>query len=236
MTKQNNLKMTFHVLLLGVLIMFFIPVQSELKAYNFSIQDSAKQGKMSNMDHGKMSGMKSDMQKMHKQMMSTKMTGDPDYDFASMMIKHHQGAVNMSKKEVSKGKDQEVKSMAQKVIDDQNKEIKELQTFVKKNKPSKSKMNQDKDMTGSTEKNMADKSMMDKMNDTDKKMQNMEMSGDQDKDYVSMMIMHHQQAVDMSKEYLDNGKDENLKKMAQKMIDENKDQIDKLKDWQSNHK
>lgn len=254
MSRKSYLKLFLSALLF---VMFIYPVQSELSAFTNNLQDSTRHGKMDhskmnrektdhgNMDHGKMGGMKSDakmqsdrkmksdMQTMHKNMMNKKMTGDPDYDFASMMIEHHKGAVNMSKKEVNMGKDQQMKTMAKKVINDQNKEIKELQAFVKKNKPSKTN---DNDMTGSSDKQSSSKSMMDKMNNMNEKMQNMQMKGNQDQDYASMMIMHHQQAVDMATEYMNNGKNEDLKKMAQRMIDENKDQINKLKDWQGSHK
>lgn len=220
-------------ILFGVFISLFL-VFGTVQANSSVQQDSTKNKKMSRMDHsrmqqqGSMKGMKSDMQKMHKNMTSMKMTGDPDYDFAQMMIEHHKGAIDMSKKELKQGKDQEVKSMAQKVIDDQTKEMKELQAFTKKNKPSKAMKGEE---TGS-----AEKDMMSKINDDQKEMQDMQMKGDQDQDYVSMLIMHHKQAVDMSKDYLDNAKNDRLKQMAQKMIDENKDQIDKLENWQDKHK
>jgi uncharacterized protein (DUF305 family) len=45
----------------------------------------------------------------------------------SMMIAHHQGAIDMAKTEVAQGSNAEAKSLAQKIIDGQQAEITEMQ-------------------------------------------------------------------------------------------------------------
>ena len=55
-----------------------------------------------------------------------KMTGDVDKDFAILMIPHHQGAIDMAKIELEHGKNEELKKMAQAIIDSQAKEIEVL--------------------------------------------------------------------------------------------------------------
>lgn len=40
---------------------------------------------------------------MHTQMQNVKRTGNPDTDFAAMMIPHHQGAIEMAKIELQYG-------------------------------------------------------------------------------------------------------------------------------------
>ncbi|GEO42777.1 hypothetical protein SAE02_69250 [Skermanella aerolata] len=72
------------------------------------------------------------MENMNKAMMSQPMTGDADHDFASMMRLHHQAAVDMAKVEIQYGKDPEMKKMAEKVVADQSKEIKELSTWLER--------------------------------------------------------------------------------------------------------
>jgi uncharacterized protein (DUF305 family) len=72
-----------------------------------------------------------DMQMMHN--MSVPYTGNPDMDFRTHMIPHHQGAVEMAKVALKHAKDPETKRMAQKIIDDQEKEIAEMQDWLKKN-------------------------------------------------------------------------------------------------------
>jgi len=75
--------------------------------------------------------------------------------------------------------------------------------------------------------------------DADKKMMNammsMKMSGDADKDFVMMMIPHHQGAIDMAKVELQYGNDPALKKMAQEIIDAQQKEIDEFKKWQQEH-
>jgi uncharacterized protein (DUF305 family) len=72
-----------------------------------------------------------DMKMMHN--MSVPYTGNADVDFRTHMIPHHQGAVEMAKVALKHAKDPETKRMAQKIIDDQEKEIAEMQDWLKKN-------------------------------------------------------------------------------------------------------
>ncbi|MBA2562796.1 MAG: DUF305 domain-containing protein, partial [Chitinophagaceae bacterium] len=72
------------------------------------------------------------MNTMMDKMTGMKMTGDADKDFVSMMIPHHQSAVDMAENEISHGKHVEMKKFAQKVIDSQSKEIKEFNDWLKK--------------------------------------------------------------------------------------------------------
>ena len=70
-----------------------------------------------------MSKMQASMPKDHK--------GDPDTDFARMMIPHHQGAIDMAKVEIQYGKDPDLRKMAEKMVKDQEKEIADLQKWLK---------------------------------------------------------------------------------------------------------
>lgn len=60
-------------------------------------------------------------------------TGNADVDFRTHMIPHHQGAVEMAKVALKHAEAPETKRMAQKIIDDQEKEIAEMQDWLKKN-------------------------------------------------------------------------------------------------------
>ena len=51
------------------------------------------------------------------------MTGDPDHDFAAMMIPHHQGAVDMAKAQLLYGKNPVLRRLAQEIIVTQGSEI-----------------------------------------------------------------------------------------------------------------
>lgn len=63
-------------------------------------------------------------------MMAMPMTGNADRDFATAMMHHHQGAIDMAQVELQYGKDAELKQMAQKIIADQQKEIDQLRTWL----------------------------------------------------------------------------------------------------------
>ena len=58
--------------------------------------------------------------------------------------------------------------------------------------------------------------------------QSMPMSGDVDRDFVTMMTMHHRQAIEMSEVLLEHGKNAELKAMAEKMKTEQAKEIEQL--------
>jgi uncharacterized protein (DUF305 family) len=53
--------------------------------------------------------------------------GDPDRDFAAMMIPHHQGAIDMAKVELIYGRDPVLRRLAQGIIVEQQQEIELMQ-------------------------------------------------------------------------------------------------------------
>ena len=75
------------------------------------------------MHNSKMDGMKG--------MQSMKPSGNVDRDFAQMMRKHHQDAVDMARQELEHGKDPKMRAMAKEIISQQQKEIRELDDWLK---------------------------------------------------------------------------------------------------------
>jgi len=71
------------------------------------------------------------MASMDKAMGSAPMTGDPDHDFAAMMIPHHQGAIDMAKAELLYGKDTALRRLAQEIVVTQEQEIEVMRTRLK---------------------------------------------------------------------------------------------------------
>jgi uncharacterized protein (DUF305 family) len=62
------------------------------------------------------------MQHMHARM-EIPSSGDPDRDFAALMIPHHQGAIDMAKAEIRYGRNEQLRRLAQEIIVDQQQEI-----------------------------------------------------------------------------------------------------------------
>jgi uncharacterized protein (DUF305 family) len=144
--------------------------------------------------------------------------GNNDIDFATMMIEHHKGAVEMSKIELERGKDEDLKKFAQQVINDQNKEIAQMEQII---------LNAPKDRSKNTAEfqKALNHSMMAMMND------NTQVYNNIDKDFAAQMIPHHQSAVDMAKVYLQFGKDISLRKLCESIITSQSKEIQWLKGW-----
>jgi hypothetical protein len=71
------------------------------------------------------------MIKMHQDMAIT-YTGNADADFVNGMIPHHQGAIDMAKTVLAFGKDNDIKKLAEDVIEAQEKDIAEMKDWLKK--------------------------------------------------------------------------------------------------------
>lgn len=61
-----------------------------------------------------------------------KFTDNPDIDFMKQMRPHHQAAIDMAKVLLANGRDAETKQLAQEIIAAQEKEIGEIDTWLKK--------------------------------------------------------------------------------------------------------
>ncbi|KKX29439.1 DUF305 domain-containing protein [Rhizobium sp. LC145] len=96
--------------------------------------DMAMQGhnmqmpEMTDYQKESMEGMKA----MGMNMMQGMMKKDPDVSFVCGMIAHHMGAISMAEVELKHGDNAEAKAAAQKIIDDQTKEVEELTNWVDK--------------------------------------------------------------------------------------------------------
>jgi uncharacterized protein (DUF305 family) len=79
-----------------------------------------------------MQDMDVSMKKMDHDMSAAPMNGIVDHNFVTMMIPHHQGAIDMAKGELSYGKDPVMRRLAQEIIVDQQSEIDLMNLWLKK--------------------------------------------------------------------------------------------------------
>ena len=178
---------------------------------------------------GTNSGHDQMMKQMEGHMNAVKMTGDFDLDFANMMIPHHQGAVDMAEKYLPTAKDEKIKTMALNIISSQKKEIEDLKSMIATHKPAEIKKEHSNGGHGADGHN----ELMDAMKAMMDKMKGMPMSGDADKDFVTMMIPHHQSAIDMAENQISHCKNVELKKFAQKVINDQSKEIKEFEAWLS---
>ncbi|MBB5395020.1 MULTISPECIES: DUF305 domain-containing protein [Mucilaginibacter] len=168
------------------------------------------------------------MNKMMKEMHAQQMKGNIDLDFATMLRIHHMGAIDMAKVEVQQGKDAVMKSLAQKIVDAQTKEVTELDQLI----PTLQSGNKNYDPANKN--SGAGKAMSDNMMAM-MKTGNMSMSSI-DHEFADMMTKHHKDGLIMAKSILANAKNGKLRSMAQKSIPEQTSDISKMEHWMQSHK
>lgn len=182
----------------------------------------------STMDHNTMNhnGMN------HNTMNHTEMTSDAnaasapyDLQFIDTMTHHHQGAVEMSEVVLKKSSNEDLKKFAQKIIDDQKKEIAQMKDWREKwfaGKPAAKNM----EMAG-----MKD-SMKMMSGDAMKKWE--ALSGKEfDLMFLEMMTDHHKGAVIMAKDALAKAEHAEIKTLAGEIIKAQEDEIKKMAEWKT---
>lgn len=168
-----------------------------------------------------------DMQSVFDKMMveidTMTMTGDPDYDFAMMMIPHHQGAIEISEILINTGHHDSLKNLAQSGMMMQQESITRLRGFIISHTPSP----------------IADQSYMMQMSMSMKKMHNkvdtQHSHNDTDVDFCSIMVEHHQGAIDNARLVLEYGNDDQMKEEARKTIEEQEKEILELSEFLKKH-
>jgi len=164
--------------------------------------------------------------------MMSKMKSDPnaasapyDLQFIDTMTHHHQGAVEMAQMALKKSQNAELKTFAQKIIDDQQKEIAQMKAWREKWYAGKAPA-----------KNMEMSGMMDSMKmmagDGMKKMEAMT-GKDFDIHFLDMMTPHHAGAVTMAKEALTKAEQPEIKTLANQIIKAQEAEIKMMADWKA---
>ena len=134
----------------------------------------------------------------------------------------------MAQVELSSGKDELVKNIAQKIIEAQKSKINDLNTFLNSHKEIVKDYDPARKDEGFAKGMGMGMNMM-------MELPEMGAGVSVDQQFVRMMIPHHQSAVTMAEEYIKHGKDAKLLGIARKIISDQKKEIEefeKLKDNQ----
>lgn len=169
-------------------------------------------------NNGKDTRLVQTMQTMSKDIDNVNSTNDPDQDFAVKMRIHHKGAINMANYEVSKGNDNEVKQMADTIVNLHTLEIAQLDSFLNEHTVKVDSIN-GKEFVDESEQAMEKLDSLIKVKT---------LSGDVDHDFLVLMIEHHKNGVELADAELEFGQDDRLKTLVTKMREGAEEEIDRL--------
>ncbi|ALU40864.1 hypothetical protein AS188_15175 [Kocuria flava] len=93
-------------------------------------EPTSESGGMEGMDHGSGSGMSGMMTEEDMQQLEDAQGTEAARLYLEQMTAHHRGAVDMAKEEVANGTNPQAVALAQKVIEDQEAEIQEMETML----------------------------------------------------------------------------------------------------------
>ncbi len=142
----------------------------------------------------------------HSETMET--MGETDTMFATMMIPHHQQAIDMSELALSNSTNQDVRKLAQQIIDAQAHEIEQMQAWIDGHGHE---VHGDHEMAGmASEEDMA-------------KLATLE-SPEFDELFLNLMIVHHEGALDMVS-MLDGTEEPEAKELAKHIVEVQKAEI-----------
>lgn len=158
------------------------------------------------------------MHAMMSRMEAMPKTNDPEIDFVKMMMMHHQGAINMANVELQDGKNDSLKRTAQKIINEQQAEIQQFNTILATLTVDNS------DPTFTME-------QMDNMMKGGKTADVQLITGDIDNDFATLMMVHHQSAIDNASAYLHHGNNTQIKTIATNIVNSQTMEIEELGNW-----
>lgn len=137
-----------------------------------------------------------------------------DIQYLDTMVEHHREGIKMFQMAIEKSDNPQIKAMAQKMIDDQEKEIPELKAMRDDIQPSAPE---------------AVNMKMPGMMSMDMKELEVTSGAAFDHAFLDMTIKHHQGAVDMSKNALKSAQNKSVKDKAKMILDMQDKEISKMK-------
>lgn len=140
-----------------------------------------------------------------------------DATFASEMIEHHQGAVEMSEEALKAAKRDEVKEAARQIIEDQQKEIGQMSAWVKE----WTDQEPDPELRRLMKTDM--EPMMSRFTE--------ECRADCDRAFLTHMKAHHQMAVEMAKLAAAKAEHAELKELANRIVESQSREIEQFDTW-----
>jgi uncharacterized protein (DUF305 family) len=142
-----------------------------------------------------------------------------DLAFVSEMAPHHESAVEMAEMAEERGEHPEIKRLAGEIIKAQNAEIQTLEGLA----TDLEQAGIEKGDLGIPENGMGmghDSAML-------------ETAKPFDREFIDMMIPHHQAAIDMARIELEEGENPEAKRLAQDIVDAQAKEIQEMNSWRT---
>lgn len=149
-------------------------------------------------------------------------TAPYDLQFIDMMSKHHRGAIDMAKMAQGKIERSGLKELVKRIPIDQQKEIDQMKSWRDQWHPG-----------AAIAENMNMPGMTAGMNMDMSHMQSMNAEHDFDAMFIDMMVPHHERAVAMSRDAIGKAEHQEIKTLAQQIIDAQPKEIDQMKKWRA---
>lgn len=159
---------------------------------------------------------------MHNEMMIGMGYNDPDTAFAKSMLGHHRGAVDMAKLELKHGTDSSIRQLAEQIITTQQLEIDILNKWLASHPDTVNA----KPETPAMQQALAQS--IDKMQ---KEIVLGSTDPMPDMAYAKAMLPHHIGALDIAKLQMKYGKDEEMRQLAQQIIQAQPAEIELMQNW-----
>ena len=148
-----------------------------------------------------------------------------DEAYIADMLAHHECALNMSEQAMAVTAHEEIRTLASNIVQSQSAELMKMRTWQKE-WGYKETMSGGHGSHGG-----AGMDMGGDMVEMQNKLQGL--TGEEyDKEFLKQMIVHHEQAVEMSKYAADNAKHQEVKDLASAVISAQTTEINQMKQWQ----
>ena len=148
-----------------------------------------------------------------------------DEAYIADMLAHHEGALNMSEQAMAVTAHEEIRTLASNIVQSQSTELMKMRTWQKE-WGYKETMSGGHGSHGG-----AGMDMGGDMVEMQNKLQGLK-GEEYDKEFLKQMILHHEQAVEMSQYAATNAKHQEIKDLASAVISAQTKEIEQMKQWQ----
>lgn len=148
-----------------------------------------------------------------------------DEAYIADMLAHHEGALNMSEEAMAATEREEIRTLAGNIVQSQSAELIQMRTWQKD-------WGYEETMSGGHGNHGGNGTDMGgDMVEMQNKLQGL--TGEAyDREFLRQMILHHQQAVDMSRYAATNAKHQEIKDLAAAVITAQTSEVEQMKQWQ----